>query len=162
MGGRQRVTNSLRGLNEKALKDYQENHLGRCAGQTFLTEFFPPAQPKIGAWDYDDLFPDFSSRKQYEECVREQRLALLGSLLLQHRPKIVICYGKYAWKYFKALFQDTGWHHKKPFRYGLWNGVHVFRTPHFVQGHMNGKVKKLCRLIEEQLGVEELAKILKP
>ncbi len=145
----------------KAIRDYKANHLGRTSDKTFLTDVFPLPQPGVNKWDYGSLFPQFSGRTAYEASVIDQRICMLQELLDRHQPKIVICYSLHAKRAFKRLFKGIKWHRKQPFRYGELKEVHVFRSPAFSHGYMGKKqVKKLCRLVEKQVGSEALAHLL--
>lgn len=145
-----RVMLTLKGVDatRKTLQDYQANHLGRVGDQTMLTELLPLPAPDTKTWPYARLLPQFPSRKVYKHMVRPPRLRLLSGLIKKYEPAMVVCYGKGAWKHFKAIFPEMEWQDEEPFRWGRWKETHVILTPHFARGYMSKEnVIRLSNLI---------------
>jgi hypothetical protein len=78
-------------------RTYQAEKLGRFGGNTLLTELMPIPKPKVKRWDYEELIPQFASREEYYRVVKPRRIRNLRALLTEHRPKVVVCYGKAFW-----------------------------------------------------------------
>lgn len=76
------------------IRNYQAEKLRRFGSNTLLTELIPIPKPKIKRWDYDKLIPQFVSREEYYRVVKPRRIRSLRALIKEHRPKVVICYGK--------------------------------------------------------------------
>lgn len=84
-----------------AAKHYQAKHLGRSGGDTFLADLLPLAAGNVDHWPYPGLFP---SKEIYRKTVLPNRIATLRSLIEQHRPTHVFCYGKSYWEEYQAIF----------------------------------------------------------
>lgn len=95
----------LRGNDDWQLKaaDYQAKRLGRRDGETFLAELLPLPAPSASQWPYTRLFP---TRAAYESSILPRRIEALRTLLRQHRPAWIFCYGKSYWSQFQRLFPD--------------------------------------------------------
>jgi hypothetical protein len=84
-------------VDTESIRQYQAESLGRYGGQTLLVELMPIPKHDIGAWGYEELIPQFKSREDYYQQVKPRRLAYLQTLLHEHRPRVVIGYGKSYW-----------------------------------------------------------------
>lgn len=78
-----------------AVKTYQMEQLGRPDGETALLELLPLPSPSIGVWPYADWtgLPYLQTREKYRQTCIPFRVAHLGEMLLQHRPRVVVFYG---------------------------------------------------------------------
>jgi hypothetical protein len=90
----------------EAVAGYQVRELGRAHGDTLLTELMPLPAPTTRHWPYQALFADprFASRDRYLNTIKPHRIQLLRDLIANHKPRLVICYGKSYWTDFKRLF----------------------------------------------------------
>ncbi len=86
------------------VRTYQSTRLGRCNGETFLTEVLPLPKKNTKDWPYESLF---LTRQAYEAAVLPLRLNELRDLFDKHCPKYVFCYGKGFWPHHKELFSDA-------------------------------------------------------
>ncbi len=82
-------------------QEYQETKLGRHDAETFLTDLMPLPCKNLKDWPYPDLFP---TKADYIEKIRPTRVALLNERLSEVEPRIVFCYGKGNWRYYKEIF----------------------------------------------------------
>lgn len=73
------------------IHEYVVTALGRSDGETFLGEVMPLPAKGRRLWHFGGLY---TGRDAYEENEWPRRLALWRSLLTEHRPAIVICYGR--------------------------------------------------------------------
>ena len=67
--------------NRESIRNYQADSLGRSNGSTLLCELMPIPKPNIGGWGYEDLIPQFKSRKDYYKVVKPMRIELLRNLI---------------------------------------------------------------------------------
>ena len=79
------------------IRTYQAEKLGRDGGNTLLTEMMPIPKPKVHRWDYEELIPQYGSRKEYYRVVKPRRIELLRGMIEENQPKVVMCYGKSFW-----------------------------------------------------------------
>ena len=82
-------------VSRDSARDYQRTRLGREGGSHALLELLPLPAPGTGSWSYDrwtDL-PYLASRQTYQSTVMPRRVASLRSLLAEHQPPIMLCYG---------------------------------------------------------------------
>ncbi|MCH8909570.1 MAG: hypothetical protein IH867_02410 [Chloroflexi bacterium] len=84
-------------------RDYQQFHLGRPSGQTYLTDIFPMPKYGINDWPYQHIF---GTQKQYREKIFPERANLLAEAYSSANPKpeFVICYGNTFWEYHRKVF----------------------------------------------------------
>ena len=62
-------------------RKYQVEQLGRSRGKTFLCELMPLPKPKLSAYDYLDLIPQFLNREDYYSKVKPKRIKKIKDLL---------------------------------------------------------------------------------
>jgi hypothetical protein len=132
------------------IRNYQAEKLGRYGGNTLLAELMPIPKPKIERWDYEELIPQFASRKEYYETIKPWRVKYLRGLIEEHRPKIVICYGKTFWGYFQELFEGQKFSEDGRFRTAETEKTQVILTDHFSARSMNGRFDDVLFIIRVQ------------
>jgi len=83
-------------------REYRDQHLGRKGGQTFLMELFPfPARTCK-----DSPCPTrCRDRKEYENSILPKRRKLIVQMLVKHKPRYAIMYGKR--KHYRQLFSES-------------------------------------------------------
>ncbi|GJM42552.1 MAG: hypothetical protein DHS20C20_28340 [Ardenticatenaceae bacterium] len=129
------------------IRIYQAEQLGRKQGNTLLTELMPIPKPKISRWGYENLMPQFVSREDYYQKVKPQRVAYLRQLLQEHRPPVVIGYGKTFWASYKDLFPHHDFEKEGIFEVANNQGTLVILTGHFTSRTMNGKFDDIVAII---------------
>ncbi len=142
-GGMCSVMLRLEGLetDRESVRNYQAYCLGSSHGSTLLCELMPIPKPSIGSWGYEKLIPQFASRDEYYQVVKPCRVKHLQRLLREHRPKIVIGYGKKYWTYYKELFPDLKFASSGQFLTAETEDMVVVLTDHFTARTMNGDLK---------------------
>lgn len=85
-------------MNTAAIKQFQQEKLGRHNSDHCLIELFPLPAPSTSQWLYaqHSELPFLRSRKTYREQLAPDRIAYIRQKVQQHRPKAVIFYG---WSY---------------------------------------------------------------
>lgn len=131
------------------IRAYQASMLGRSCGRTLLTELMPIPKPKLGAWGYEQLIPQYPSARSYYQGVKPQRIALLRKLLGEHAPKVVIAYGKQYWSDYKTLFPNTVFTANDQFQVGNYKNTLVILTDHFTSRTMNNKWNDVVSIIKK-------------
>jgi hypothetical protein len=132
------------------IRDYQANHLGRVHGRTLLTELMPIPKPAVSHWGYEELIPQFTSREDYYRQVKPRRLNYLRGLLAEHRPRIVIGYGKAFWPSYRKLFEGFQFSNSEPFQVATRDSTLVALTGHFTARSMNGRLDEVVEIIQAQ------------
>ncbi len=135
----------------EALRDFQITKLGRSDSNNAILELMPLPSKSINPkdWLYAETgIEGLSSRKDYLETYKDERIQALRSLIEQYKPKYVICY---------SLSYQEDWHKltDKPFievnprRLYLAkdNGTTIAITPHSVAQGLSNRVWE--GLIEE-------------
>ena len=130
------------------IRQYQAEKLGRFGGNTLLTELMPIPKPKISRWGYEELIPQFSSRADYYETVKPQRVKLLRQLIVEHKPRVLIGYGKGFWAEYKALFDSMPFAANGQFQVAFDGTTLVILTGHFTARSMNGKFDDIVSIID--------------
>ena len=131
------------------IRDYQAEQLGRTQGNTLLTELMPIPKPKVSLWGYEELIPQYRSREDYYRTVKPQRVKALRQLLTEHRPAVVIGYGKSFWSSYKELFPNHNFQSQDIFEVAFKDGTLVILTDHFTARTMNGKFDDAVSIIRE-------------
>lgn len=95
----------------EALRDFQITKLGRSDSNNAILELMPLPSKSIDPkdWLYAETgIAGLSSRKDYLETYKDERIEALRSLIEQYKPKFVICY---------SLSYQEDWHKltDKPF-----------------------------------------------
>ena len=96
---------------KEALRDFQITKLGRSDSNNAILELMPLPSKSIDPkdWIYAETgIEGLSSRKDYLETYKDERIQSLRSLIEQYKPKYVICY---------SLSYQEDWHKltDKPF-----------------------------------------------
>lgn len=130
------------------IRKYQAESLGRFHGNTLLTELMPIPKPKISRWDYDELLPQFFSRRDYYQQIKPQRIIYLRELIAKHRPKVIIGYGKGFWSDYKQLFPQLNFEQNGNFEIAFDGKMAVILTDHFTARSMNGKFDDIVKIVE--------------
>jgi hypothetical protein len=94
----------------KPAKEYIRSRLGRCDGDTFLTELSPVPAGKAADKAWKTLL---SERDPDLEGKIKQRKEKLGEKLKESCPSLVICYGKTRADEFAKLL-EIEWHAVSP------------------------------------------------
>ena len=92
-----------------ALKRYQANSLGRTTGnaETMLCELLPMPKPAENIYGMEDVLPMWKSHEDYKQGVLPNRKKLLARRIAEHRPEVVVAYGKKFWPDYKEIFPNT-------------------------------------------------------
>ena len=109
----------------ESIRKTQADSLGRFNGSTLLCELMPIPKPSIGGWGYEDLIPQFESRKDYYQVVKPMRIEFLKNLIDEKRPEVVVCYGKKYWNDFQELFGGMRFQLRNPFKVSKGNGMGI-------------------------------------
>ena len=117
---------------------YVINNLGREHGETFLGETLPLPASSMSHWPYTELF---SNRDEYVHVIWPKKKLMWAHLVMQHEPKIVICYGKGPggtwWGRYKEIFQGLSWRpleDNRLYSAQFQKKTRVYLTPFFGQG----------------------------
>ncbi len=132
----------------ESIRNYQAESLGRFGGQTLLVELMPIPKSSIGAWGYEELIQQYSSREDYYRKVKPRRLTYLRGLIGENHPQIVVGYGKSYWPEYRALFEDLKFAPRDQFSVGQAAGLTVVLTDHFTAQSMNGKLDEVVSIIK--------------
>ena len=132
------------------IRNYQANELGRTTGNTFLCELMPLPKPNMGSWEYDDLIPQYKSRKDYYDKVKPVRINLLKNLFSQENPKVIVAYGKKFWNDYRKIFDNVEFQKVDNFLVGMQKTTKIILTDHFVSRTMNRKFDTLAYLMNSK------------
>jgi hypothetical protein len=132
----------------ESIRNYQADYLGRFQGSSLLCELMPIPKPSISRWGYEKLIPQFASSEEYYQVVMPRRVRYLQQLLSEHRPKIVIGYGKSYWKYYSELFENVEFSQSGQFLIARDRSMAVVLTDHLTARSMNGKFDEVVALVE--------------
>lgn len=121
---------------KEVIREFQIKHLGRKGTNHALLELMPLPSKSIKAKDWlytETTMEGLSSRKEYLETYKPQRIEALRKLIEEHKPKHVICYSltyKEDWK----QLTDTAFIEVNPGRVYLAKGpdTTIAITPHSV------------------------------
>ena len=82
-------------IDNKAVKNYQRDHLGRKEDETCLLELLPLSSPSLGVWHYSEWkgIPYLNSRKEYRKIVLPRRIDGLKNMIKRYNPPVVVFYG---------------------------------------------------------------------
>ncbi len=89
---------------KEAIRDFQITKLGRTDSNNAILELMPLPSKSIDPTDWlyaDTGIEGLSSRKDYLETYKNERIEALRSLIEQYKPKYVICY---------SLSYQEDWH----------------------------------------------------
>ncbi|MCX6080420.1 MAG: hypothetical protein NTW32_12885 [Chloroflexi bacterium] len=147
----------LEGINpsQEDIQKYRADHLARNDGATLLCEMMPIPMPTTADWPYEGTITQYESREAYYAEVKPLRIDLLGALINQHLPKMIIGYGQANWSDYQELFHDISLSPSGQFLLG-WNAnTVVILCDHFSMDTINGKYDDLVALIlEHSLSIE--------
>jgi hypothetical protein len=129
------------------IRSYQAEKLGRFGGNTLLVELMPIPKPKVWQWGYEELIPQFASREEYYATIKPRRVKYLRGLIDEHRPEVVICYGKAFWADFQELFAGNSFSEDGQFRTMVAGDTQVILTSHFTSRTMNSRFDDVVSLI---------------
>ena len=132
----------------ESIRNYQADYLGRFQGSSLLCELMPIPKPSISQWGYEELIPQFASSDEYYRVVMPRRVGYLQQLLSEHRPKIVIGYGKRYWKNYKKLFGNLEFSKSGQFLVARDRSTAVVLTDHLAARTMNGKFDDVVALVK--------------
>lgn len=124
----------------KLARDYVCTRLGAADGSTFLAEILPLPAPRIDTWPY--ARSHWETRADYLRAVLENRQRLLRGFALQHRPKVIFCYGSSLWEHYQGAFPAEAFREHRllrrdprkqavAVRVGAWEQAVVVLTPFF-------------------------------
>ncbi len=131
----------------KNIRNYQADYLGRYQGNTFLCELMPIPKPKMSDWDYEQLIPQFTSSQDYYEKGKPKRIRYLRNIILENKPKHIICYGKKYWQDYKELFPSLSFSRVEQFEIAHFRDKLVLLTDHFIARTMNGRFDNVVSII---------------
>lgn len=135
-------------INTESIREYQANNLGRSKGNTLLCELMPIPKPRLDAWEYFSLFPQFSSREDYYRKIKPRRIKYLRSILAENKPNFVIYYGKKYWDDFKLLFPNLHFLKTDQFEIARSINCQVLLSDHFTARTMNGKFNIIAQILK--------------
>jgi hypothetical protein len=118
----------------EARNRYQATKLGRKNGDTLLCELLPYPSRNAKTWTYSARF---GTREEYREAMLPRRIRLLKDTIREAEREVIVCYGKYDWKHFEALFEGTNLRDHGPFRVGSSNGIRTVLAAHFSARQFN-------------------------
>jgi hypothetical protein len=129
---------------KEALRDFQINQLGRSDSNNAILELMPLPSKSIDPkdWLYAETGIDgLSSRKDYLETYKDERIEALRSLIEQYKPKYVICYSLSYQKDWQKL-TDKPFIEVNPRRLYLAKdgGTTIAITPHSVAQGLSNRV----------------------
>ena len=130
------------------IRSYQAEKLGRFGGNTLLTELMPLPKPKVKRWDYEELIPQFASREEYYRVVKPRRIGYLRALITEHRPRVVVCYGKAFWSDYRELFEGSTFEQEGLFQTAAFDNTLVVLTGHFAARSMNGRFDEVVSIFQ--------------
>ncbi|MBN28047.1 MAG: hypothetical protein CL578_23815 [Alteromonadaceae bacterium] len=132
----------------EAVRQHQAELLGRAGSNTLLCELMPLPKASIGSWGYEKLIPQFASRESYYKTVMPGRITLLQALYAEHRPSVVVAYGKAFWSSYKQVFRDVTFTQDDGFEIGRTEQGVIVLCGHFTARTMNGKLPGLAAKIK--------------
>ena len=130
-------------------RTYQAMHLGRPGGDTLLAELMPVAKSSVKDWQYHDLIPRFRDRQRYYDEVLPVRLLKFAELVLTHRPRLIVAYGRSYWQHYQSILGPTVFHDSGRFRYGVSGQTTMVLTDHFTARTMNNLLPDVVVLIQK-------------
>ncbi len=80
--------------------------------------------------------------------VKPRRIRYLRALFTEHRPKVVVCYGKAFWGDYQELFEGSVFEQKGQFQTVVCDDTLVILTGHFAARSMNGRFDELATIIK--------------
>lgn len=91
------------------LLDIQRSRWGRLSGSVCLAELLPLPNPNTSHWCYDHWTadPDLCTRRSYRKAWLAPRVAALRQLLSDHRPAVVVFYGKSNLQHWQAIAETS-------------------------------------------------------
>jgi hypothetical protein len=134
-------------VDRESIRNYQADYLGRFQGTSLLCELLPIPKPSMNDWGYEKLIPQYSSRDGYYKAVKPRRIKYLRSLIIKHRPKVVIGYGKKYWQDYQELFPSSIFLENGQFSVARDENLVVVLTDHFTARTMNGKFDEVVSII---------------
>ena len=134
-------------VDRDSIRNYQAEYLGRFQGNSLLCELMPIPKPRINTWDYEMLIPQFKSAEAYYQLVKPRRVNYLHGLIQEHRPKVVIGYGKKYWQDYQKLFPSSIFLENGQFLVARDENLVVVLTDHFTAPTMNGKFDEVVSII---------------
>lgn len=133
----------------ESIRNYQADQLGRSDGASLLCELMPIPKPNLASWGYEELIPQFISRDQYYQAIKPRRIQYFRQLLAEHRPGIVIGYGKNYWADYQQLFTELEFTSEGQFAIARDATRVVMLTDHFTAKAMNGKLDEVVELVKD-------------
>jgi hypothetical protein len=133
----------LGGLTEQTTEDrrnYQVEKLGRTNGDTLLLELLPIPKRSIDTWGYEDLFPMYPDKRSYEVEQLPLRKQMISNLIGQHRPKLVVAYGKDYWGHYKELITPAQFQDVNGFPVGQNSDTTMILTHFWTSRSMNNRM----------------------
>jgi hypothetical protein len=128
---------------------YRACRLGRCDGDTLLTELLPYPHPKASDWLYA-RFGRYATRAAYMAAMLPERVRLLQSILGGSKRELIVCYGKAHWSHYESLFPEALWRNDGRFRVAQEDKTRIILAPHFT-AHGCNTLEHLGRLAEVAL-----------
>jgi len=117
-------------------KDYMVHCLGRHGKETLLAELLPYPNTNTQEWRYAEKFPD---RNAYLNALLPRRTKLLRDTISEGSRRLIVCYGKQYWEYYRAIFGDEAvWHKELHAEVSSWREARVVLTSHFAWKGFNG------------------------
>lgn len=100
---------------------YRAHRMGRLDGETLLAEILPLPAPRSSVWP--EIYKQkWQTRREYEREVRPERIRLLETLVREHKPALVVGYGKTNWDTYEQLTPGVEWVSEKVERTAVRHG----------------------------------------
>jgi len=131
----------------ESVRNYQVKHLGSTTGDTMLVSLLPFPRHKDDEWGYERLVPRYPNRAAYLKKVTPRRMAMLTGLVSEHKPRVVLAFGKAYWEYYEKLFAGTQFQNAGHFRCGRHKNTFIVLTDQFTARTMNNRWDELAALI---------------
>lgn len=142
-------------IDRESIRNYQADYLGRFHGNTLLCELLPIPKPRVNAWGYETLIPQFKSAEEYYRVIKPRRVRYLRELIQKHRPKIVVGYGqgsaKSYWQAYSELFPNLNFYENGQFLTARDANTIVVLTNHFTSKTMNGKFDEVVSIVKRKI-----------
>lgn len=120
-------------------RTYQGDHLGRVHGDSLILELLPIPKPRTSSWDYPLTFPEYPNVEAYRQEQIPARIALLSHLALDHRPRVIVAYGKANWPYYRQIVSEATFSERNGFETRVQRDTLMILTHFLSRKEMNGR-----------------------
>jgi len=135
---------------------YQGDELDRVHGDSLILEFLPIPKPKTSSWDYPLTFPEYPDVEVYRREQTPPRIALLSQLVVNHRPRIIVAYGKANWPYYRQILSEGEYSERNGFETGVQGDTLMILTHFLSRKEMNGRHAALANTAREWMNAMDM------